>query len=115
MIPLTMAVSGLLSFVFIPMFHAPLAAIPKPAWRWLLSGALLMGVNSLVFIATVAYWGNATTANVLYSSRGLWTVVLVSSVGHWVKSREQHLGRRVLLSRFAGGALMMSAIVLVLI
>ena len=114
LLPLTMAVSGLLSFVFIPMFHAPLSAIPQAAWRWLLSGAFLMGANSLVFIATIAHWRNATTANVLYSSRGLWTIVLVSSLGHWVKSREQHLGRKVLLSRLAGAVLMMSAIVLVL-
>ncbi|MEO7700233.1 MAG: EamA family transporter [Opitutus sp.] len=114
LLPLTMAVSGLLSFGFIRMFHAPLSAISKPAWRWLLSGAFLMGLNSIVFIATIAHWGNATIANVLYSSRGLWTVVLVSSLGHLVNSREQHLGRKILISRFAGGALMMSAIVLVL-
>ena len=114
LLPLTMGISGLLSFVFIPMFHAPLAAIPKPAWRWLLMGAIIMGANSVVFVATIAHWGNATTANVVYSSRGLWTIVLVGVFGRWLNSREQHLSRKVRLSRLAGAILMMSAILLLL-
>jgi hypothetical protein len=68
-----------------------------------------------MFVSTVAHWGHAAPANVLYSSRGLWTVLLVWAFGHWVKSREQHLGRRVLTWRLSGAFLMMSAIVLVLV
>ena len=59
--------------------------------------------------------GQAAPANVLYSSRGLWSVMLVWLVGHWVQSREQHLGVRVLAWRLAGAVLMMAAIVLVLV
>jgi len=40
---------------------------------------------------------------------------LVWVVGHWVSSREQHLGRDVLTWRLAGAGLMMSAIALVLV
>jgi hypothetical protein len=54
-------------------------------------------------------------ANVLYSTRGLWSVVAVWAVGHWVKSSEQHVGRRVLGWRLCGAALMLSAVVLVVI
>lgn len=114
-IPLVMAISGVLSIGFIPRFRAPLAAIPHPAWPWLLIGSVGLGVQSMLFVSSVAKWGQATPANVLYSSRGLWTVLLVWVFGHWVKSREQHLGRRVLVWRLAGAILMMSAIVLVLV
>lgn len=114
-IPLVMGVSGVLSIAFVPRFRAPLSAIPRGAWPWLLIGSALLGVQSIMFVSTVAHWGQAAPANVLYSSRGLWTVLLVWAFGHWVKSREQHLGRRVLTWRLAGAFLMMSAIVMVLV
>lgn len=114
-IPLAMAVSAVTSFAFVPMFRAPLTAIPRASWAWLLPGALVLGVQSIGFVYTVAHWRQAAMANVLYSSRGLWSVTLVWLIGHWFKSREQHLGRAVLFWRLAGAALMMSAIVLVMI
>lgn len=112
-LPLTMAAAGLFSFGFIPRFRAPLAAIDGPSWRWLLAGTATMAAQSVMFVSTVARWGNAPGANVLYSSRGLWTVVLVWLFGHWVKSREQDLARPVLVARFTGAAFMMCAILLV--
>ena len=114
-IPLVMGVSGVLSIAFVPRFRAPLSAIPRPAWPWLLIGSAALGAQSIMFVSTVAHWGHAAPANVLYSSRGLWTVLLVWAFGHWVKSREQQLGRRVLTWRLSGAFLMMSAIVLVLV
>jgi drug/metabolite transporter (DMT)-like permease len=113
-VPLVMAVSGLLSVAFIPAFRAPLSAIPRATWPWLLAGTATLAAQSVVFVCGVAVWGHAAQANVLYSSRGLWTVVLVWAVGHWVHSREQHLERSVLVGRLVGAALMMSAIALVI-
>lgn len=112
-LPLTMATSGLLSFAFVPRFRAPLSAITPATWRWLLAGTVTMAAQSVMFVSTIARWGNAAPANVIYSSRGLWTVALVWIFGHWVKSREQHLGRGVLAGRLAGATLMMAAIALV--
>ena len=51
----------------------------------------------------------------LYSSRGLWSVLAVWGVGHWFSNREQHLGSRVLVWRLLGAILMMAAIMLVLL
>lgn len=113
-LPLAMGVSGLLSFCFVAQFRAPLSAIAWPTWRWLLAGTFVLGAQSVLFVSSLAHWSNAAPANVVYSSRGLWSIVLVWIVGHWVRSREQHLERRVLVSRAAGATLMMSAIVLVL-
>lgn len=111
-VPLSMFASALFSFGFVPRFRAPLSAIPHDAWRWLLIGTVVMALQSLMFVSTIAQWGNAPAANILYSSRGLWSVVLVWLFGHWVKSREQHLGRNILASRLAGASLMMAAIAL---
>jgi len=111
-VSLTIIAAAVCSLAFVPRFRAPLSAIPRPAWRWLLGGTTLMAAQSLMFVFTVAHWRNAATANIVYSSRGLWSVVLVWLFGHWVKSREQHLGRSTLSWRLSGATLMMAAIFL---
>lgn len=113
-LPITMGLSALLSLGFVGLFRAPLTALPRTTWPWLLGGAVLLGIQSMLFVSSIAQWGHAAMANVLYSSRGLWTVVLVWTIGHWVHSREQRLGRRILGARLAGALLMLSAIALVL-
>ena len=112
-LPVALGISGVLSCVFIVRFRAPLSAIPRSTWPWLLGGTATMGTQSVLFVFTVAEWGQAAAANVMYSSRGLWSVVLVWVFGHWVKSREQHLGGRVLGWRMAGATSIAAAIVLV--
>ncbi len=114
LLPLALGLSGVFSLVFVFRFRAPLSAIPRAAWPWLIGGTLTMGVQSVIFVFSVANWGNAAQSNVVYSSRGLWTVVLIWVFGHWVKSREQQLGGNVLAWRLAGAVLMMAAIALVL-
>ena len=52
--------------------------------------------------------------NVVYSVRGLFSVLLVWWVGHWFTNTESHAGRRVLLARLAGAVAMLGAIALVL-
>jgi drug/metabolite transporter (DMT)-like permease len=98
----------------VPRFPAPLRSIAGAAWPWLLAGSLVMAVQSLLFVGTVAYFGHATTANVIYSSRGLWSVVVVWIIGHWFHNTEQQLGSGILRWRLIGSAMMLIAIALVL-
>jgi hypothetical protein len=78
-------------------------------------GAALMAVNNAGIVLTLGIWGGATAVNIVYSARGLLSVVLVWAVGHWFASTEQHLEPRVLRFRLVGAALMIGAIALVLI
>lgn len=114
-LPVTLALGGLFSFAFIPRFSAPLTALPRKAWPWLLGGALGIGTQSVIFVSLVATWGKAAEANVVYSSRGLWSVLLVWSLGRFLQTSEGKLEGRVLAWRLAGALLMMGAIVLVLV
>jgi drug/metabolite transporter (DMT)-like permease len=114
LLPLALGFSAVYSLGFVLQFRAPLTAIPRGTWPWLLGGTCIMALQSLLFVFTLATWRQAAAANVIYSSRGLWTVLLVWLFGHWVKSREQQLGAGVLGWRLAGALLMMGAIVLVL-
>ena len=72
-------------------------------------------VQGLMFISSVSLYRQVTSANILYSSRGLWSVVAVWAIGHWFSNREQHLGARVLAWRFVGAILLMAAILMVLL
>jgi drug/metabolite transporter (DMT)-like permease len=112
-LPVQLGFVGLFSFAAIPFFSAPLREIPRAAWPWLLGGCVLISLQSLVFSLAMVLFHDATAANVLYSSRGLWSVVAVWAIGHWFSNREQHLGAAVLRWRLAGALLMLVAVVLV--
>lgn len=113
-LPAMLGCVALFSGVLIPFFHAPLRAIPRAALPALLGGCMIMGTQSLVFVYTVAKFRSVTAANVIYSSRGLWSVVAVWAIGHWFANQEQNLGKDILRWRLAGALLMMVAILLVL-
>lgn len=106
---------GLYSFAFVPFFRVPLGALSGSAWRWVLGGAALMAVNNAGIVLTLGIWGGATAVNIVYSVRGLASVVLVWAIGHWFANEEQRLDARVLRFRLIGAALMVAAIALVLV
>ena len=87
-----------------------------PAYApYLAAGATCFALQGLMFITSISLYRQATSANVLYSSRGLWSVVAVWGIGHWFANREQHLGARVLVWRLVGAILLMAAILMVLL
>jgi drug/metabolite transporter (DMT)-like permease len=114
-LPVMLGFVALLTLALETLFRTPGRAMPRAAWSWLLAGAVLLGLQSMLFVGTIARFGEATSANVVYSSRGLWSVVAVWAVGPWFGNRERHLGGRVLGRRLAGAVLMMAAIALALV
>ena len=113
MIPLVFYSGAVLSFALIPFFKEPLSGIPRSAWPWLSSGSVLLGTQSALFICSFAVFGAATRANVLYNSRGLFSVLAVWFIGHWFANDEKNVGARIIRWRFAGALLMLAAIALV--
>jgi drug/metabolite transporter (DMT)-like permease len=112
--PLMILAAAVFSLLLIPRFEARLRDIDRSAWRWILAGSGLIGLQSVIFTSTIAVWGQAALANVVYSSRGLWSVILIWWVGHWFSETERQLGSRVLAIRLLGAALLTTAIFLVL-
>ena len=85
------------------------------ATGWVAGGAACFALQGLMFVSSIAIYRQATVANVLYSSRGLWSVVAVWGIGHWFANREQHHGARILVWRFVGAILLMAALLMVLL
>lgn len=114
-LPLTFGFCAMLSFGFIPLFSRGLSTIPRTAWRWLLGGSAFMTAQALALVTALAVYGDATSMNVIYSSRGLWSVVAVWLIGHWFANTESKMGPRVMLFRLAGALLMTFAIIVTFI
>ena len=106
---------GIYSIAFVPFFHGPLWALNIESWRWVGTGGLIMAVNNAGIVLALGVWGGATAVNIVYSARGLVSVVLVWAIGHWFSNEEQQLEPRVLRSRLVGAGFMLAAIVLVLV
>lgn len=110
--PIMGAFAAVYSLVLIPKFRQPLRSVPGPIWPYLGFGSALIGLQGLLIISTIANWGYAAAANVVYSSRGLWSVLLVLCLGHWFAQDEHALGRKLLLFRLVGAVLLTAAILL---
>lgn len=103
------------SLVFVPFFAAPLRAIPGPARKPLAWGAFFIALQGLVLICALGQFGDAASMNVVYSARGLWSVLAVWMVGHWFGNEERTLPGAVLRWRAIGAILMLAAIILTLV
>jgi drug/metabolite transporter (DMT)-like permease len=91
-----------------------LRTVPKPAWRPLLGGGLLIAAQGIFLITALARYGEATAVNVVYSARGLWSVLAVWWFGHWFANTERERGAAAFRWRLFGAILLLAAIVLVL-
>lgn len=106
---------ALFSYLLVPLFQAPLRAISRQAWPWVLASSFLLGFQALLMGLVLAYFQEATITNILYSSRGLWGLVLVAVAAAWFGVPEARLGRRLFLFRAAGAVLLTIAIMMVLL
>lgn len=115
-LPLTMLAGGVLSLVFVPLFPKRAnSCAPVLRSRPLLLGALFIALQSIIIVYALAIFGDATAVNVIYSTRGLWSVLAVWWLGHWFANREREQGAATMRTRLAGAALLSAAVVLVFV
>jgi drug/metabolite transporter (DMT)-like permease len=114
-LPAMMGFTVLYSLPLIPFFPSPLRAIPRPAWPWLLGGGAFFSLQSVVFVAALAAIGNGTSANVVYATRGMWSVVAVWLFGRKLGIVESGVDTFIMLMRLMGAALLTAAVILVML
>jgi hypothetical protein len=64
----------------------------------------------MLLIWSIAHFGDAAGANVVYGSRGIWSVLLVVVLGKWVKSAEVMHGPGAFAKRLTGALVITIAI-----
>jgi drug/metabolite transporter (DMT)-like permease len=114
-LPIMMGFVALYSALPLPLQRDDLGVAPLGSWRPLLLAGFCLAVQGAMLISSLALYARATTINVVYSARGLWSVLAVWVVGHWFGNRERELGAAVLRTRLLGAALLLAAIVLVVV
>ena len=103
-----------LSSVFLRFAEHPLKEADRQGMRALGIGAAIIALQGILVAISVVNFDNATGVNVVYTSRGLWSVLLVWWIGHRFRSAEKHRHTKVLLTRFLGATIMMLAVALAL-
>lgn len=109
---------ALVSLVSIPTLapHLPRsepARTSKGAWRWGTAGVALLALQATAFATFIGAYGDAARANVVYGSRGLWSVLLVAIVARYLGVAEGTRDTRTLLIRLAGSILILGAVIVV--
>lgn len=111
---------GLVALASIPTLAPRLprgeAAHTKPgAWRWGSIGIALLAVQATTLAAAIGIYGDAAGVNVVYGSRGLWSVLLVAAVAKHLGVSEGTRDPRILLVRLAGSILILAAVIVVVV
>ena len=112
-IPPAMALSALISVILVMASPAARVLQHRRSLKALLPGGVLLALQSLLLILTLGHFGRAAEANIIYSSRGVWSVLFVWVIGHLFANVElagRDRGR--LIARFAGALMISAAIIL---
>lgn len=118
--------------LFLPVMFGGVAALSLPllwphilngprnprmsgAWIWTAAGVILLGVQAMSLAAAISIFGDATGVNVVYGSRGLWSLLLLAVVARHLGVADSVLDRRTLGLRVLGSALILAAVAIALV
>src|SRR2546426_407581 len=104
---------GAFSLLLLPFFGLRSLCAPRAAWKWIWAGIALSGFQAILITCTIAFWKNAVGVNVVYATRGFWSIVFVWTLGPWIRNDERTtVGLRGMVLRLAGALLIFGGIVL---
>lgn len=108
---LAILMNAALSCLLIPFFRESIAQIPASAWSLIIAACLTMAGQALLLNYTLGRYQHVAEINVIYSTRGLWTVLFGAlSLGFIVSGGRPLLSKRIFYLRLSGALLMCVAI-----
>lgn len=110
---------GTVAFLSLPLLRPHVLQAPRRpraagTRRWMAAGVVLLGLQALAMAAAIGLFGDATAVNVVYGSRGLWSLLLLALFAPLLGIKDSVFDRRTLARRALGGILILLAISLVL-
>lgn len=81
---------------------------------WMTVGVVLLGLQAFGMGTAIGLFGDATGANVVYGSRGLWSLLLLALLAGPLGIKDSVSDRRTMARRFLGAVFILGAVVLVL-
>jgi len=112
-LPFQFAALGIFSVGMLPFFGLSSLRAPRKAWKWICAAAALSALQAILITTAIGIWRDAAAANVVYATRGLWSIAFVWCVGHWLRNTERHAaGSRAMAFRSVGAALILVSVAL---
>lgn len=105
---------GLLSLGLLPWTDRLSSLRKHGSLKPLIIAATLMAVQAISITYSLAQYGDATRINIVYSLRGLWSVLLAWVIGRWWITSSSQLSRSTLMLRLLGTVLLTLAVVIAL-
>lgn len=112
---IVMLTNGILSFGLVPFFNAPLRQISATGWKWACWAGLAMSGQALLMNYTIATSEHVSAINILYSSRGLWSVLLAGPVVLLLGMQPEATTRATRVRRLIGALLLSGAIAVIVV
>lgn len=112
--PILFGASGVIALAVYGTVDRSAFRPPRAARTMLFAGAAIFGLQIILFFFALVWTRDATMANVIYSSRSVWSVVAAWAGGHLLGLRDGEAGPAAMLRRLLGSVLLLGAIVLVL-
>lgn len=115
--PVMFGMVGVLSFPILLPRALRAARIPARigAWKWAAAGVAILALQCVAVAASIGIFGEATAVNIVYSSRGLWSIVLLAWLARRLGMAEGQLDRKTFRLRLLGSILILAAVVIVLL
>jgi len=85
------------------------------ATAWGVAGSALVASQSLLMGLALAFHSDAIGVNVVYASRGLWSLVVVAMLGSLIGNRERHESGRAYGVRIFAALLLLGGVVIAVI
>lgn len=108
-------VVALISVVMWLLQNRPSLRLSRTQRFWTWWAAFLIGIQAIGMGIALSYFNDATGVNVVYASRGLWTIVLVVVFGVALGNSEFRDTGRAFLWRVVGTVVLTTAIVIAVI
>lgn len=102
--------TGMLSLLAMTLLQK---APPIPwnrATQWAIFGSILIAVQAIMLSFALAFYHDAIGVNVVYATRGLWSLVVVALLGPLLGNRERHESGRAYGIRIVAATLLMAGV-----
>lgn len=114
-LPVMFGLVGIIAVLFYAVRDRRAFVPPRAGRAALALGGVLFGVQVSGFFFSLVFTRDATAANVIYSSRSVWSVAAAWAAGHLLGLREVEAGPMVMARRLLGAILLFAAILLILL
>jgi uncharacterized membrane protein len=89
--------------------------LPKLQWnrttKWMLAGAVLAGLQSLLMGSALGFFNDPVGVNVVYATRGLWSLMIVAWMGPLIGNHERKQSGSGYTLRIIAAVLLLIAVV----